>query len=81
MAVKRRRKAKRETLKKTMNHFYKLPLHKQYVKRTRKANIDKEKTEQLPGSTSLKNKTEGFILATKKQHLVTQNYQTHLLRN
>ena len=54
-----------------MSHFHKLPLHNQYFKGTQEANINKEETEQWPGITGLKNKTEGIILATKNHHLLT----------
>ena len=58
-----KRRAKQEGLKKTKERWEGKPLHSQYPKRSKQADVDQEKIHQLLRGMALKAETEGFIMA------------------
>ena len=57
------------------------PLHGKYPLRTDHVDVDKATTHHWLSSSSLKDETEGFILAAQNQSISTRVYQTRILKN
>ena len=57
------------------------PPHGKYPLRTDNADVDRAMTHQWLSSSSLKDKTEGFILAAQNQSISTRVYQSRILNN
>ena len=76
-----KRRAKQEGLKKIKERWESKPLHGQYPKRSKQADVDQEKTHQWLHGMGLKAETEGFIIAEQDQSLFTRNYQSKIVKN
>ena len=75
-----KRRAKKEGLKKIKERWEGKPLHDQYPKRSKQADVDQEKTQQWLRGMGLKSETEGFIMAAQDQSLSTRNYQSKIVK-
>ena len=57
------------------------PMHGQYPLRVNKVDVDKEGTHKWLKSASLKEETEGFIVAAQDQSLGTNNYRNKIIKD
>ena len=76
-----KKKAKKAGLEDMKKGWTEKPPHRKYPLITHHADVDKARTHQLLNSSSLKGKTEGFILAAQDQSITTRVYQTRILKN
>ena len=56
-------------------------LHENCPLRSDNADVDRATTHQSLSSSSLKEKTEGFILAAQDQKIFTRAYQLRIIKN
>ena len=56
-------------------------LHEKCRLRSDNADVDRATTHQSLSSSSLKEKTEGFILAAQDQKIFTRAYQLRIIKN
>ena len=68
-----KRSAKQEGVKKIKERWEGYPLHGQYPKRSKQADVDQDKTHLWLRVMGLKADTEGFIMVAQDQSLFTRN--------
>ena len=56
------------------------PLHGQYLKRLKRQDIDETETHKWLKSSGLKSETEGLIVAAQDQNLMTNQYQSEIMK-
>ena len=76
-----KKRAKQKGLKKIKERWEGKPLHGQYPKCSKQADVDQEKTHHWLRGMGLKAETEGFIMAAQDQSLFTRNYQSKIVKN
>ena len=76
-----KRRAKQEGLKKMKKRWEGKPLHGQYPKRSKQADVDQEKAHQWLRGMGLKAETERSIIAAQDQSLFIRNYQSKIVKN
>ena len=76
-----KRRAKQEGLKKIKERWEGTPLHGQYPKCSKQADVDQEKTHQWLCGMGLNAETEGCIMAAQDQSLFTRNYPSKIVKN
>jgi hypothetical protein len=72
--------AKKAALQKLSENWHQKPLHGQFAKRTKEADINRYQTFSWTRSSGLKSETEGFIFAAQDQSLKTKNYLKHIMK-
>ena len=84
-ATKAAKEIKKKAKQGYLNHMKKSwrekPLHGRYPLETDNSDADRTTTHQWLSSSSLKEETEGFILAAQDQNLATRMYQVKILKN
>ena len=76
-----KKKAKNTSLEDMKKWLREKLVHGKYPLRTGRADVNRATTHQWLSSSSLKGKTEGFILAAQDQCISTWAYQSRILNN
>eukprot|EP00794_Sanderia_malayensis_P013027 gene13027-14365_t len=81
VAKKAKISAKNKGQKMLAERWSQKPLHRQYLTRSKQADVDQTATHQWLRSSGLKAEMEGFIMAAQDQSLFTRYYQANILKN
>ena len=81
VAKKIKQQTRKQTQKKMREKWEEKPMHGQYPSRIHRADTDQEKTNKWLMSSGLKGETEGLIIAAQDQSLLTNSYQSRIIKN